>query len=357
MKLRAVITISIYAVVVVFISFWMAKQAYSWLPPEASAESKLIDDLFSLFTGLGTAIYLGVMGPFLYSLVFHRAGKYDMEDGPHIEGNNFLEITWTATPLLIVLMLSAISYRTYEKMAIGGPMELVHHHVPQIIEPAYAEPFDSTPQQKIQEAVETEPTENIVVTARQWSWTFYYPDRDVSSTELHLPVDRRAKFTLRSEDVIHAFYIPAFRVGQYVVPNQEIEYELTPVKTGRYRLRDSMHSGTYFATNQSDVVVQPLEEYEQWLADASSRTPTPAFNQAIYEYSQASNPGAGSTKDKVAIRGWATIPPAPAPVVNFSTQQPPDSPASGGNAAEGQKIQKAPRQVPDRSTPDYSKLQ
>lgn len=335
MKLRAVITISIYAVIVVFISFWMAKQAYTWLPPEATAESKLTDDLFSLFTGLGTSIFLGVMGPFVYSLIFHRAGKYDMEDGPHIEGNNFLEITWTATPLLIVLMLSAISYRTYTKMAIGGPMELVHLHVPQIVQPAYAAPFDSTPQQDIQEAIETEPVENVEVTARQWSWTFYYPERDVTSTELHLPVDRRAKFKLRSEDVLHGFYIPAFRVGQYVVPNQEIEYELTPIKTGVYRLRDSMHSGTYFATNQADVVVQPLDEFERWLADAAAQTPTPSFNQAVYEYRKSSEPGAGSTKDKVAIRGWQTIAPAPPPVVNFSPKHSPDSPATGGNAAIG----------------------
>ncbi|MBD2026676.1 cytochrome c oxidase subunit II [Leptolyngbya sp. FACHB-711] len=350
MKLRAVITITIYSILVILFSFWMAKQSYSWLPPEASAESKLTDDLFSLFTGLGTAVYFGTMGPFLYSLIFHRAGKYDMEDGPHIEGNNILEITWTATPLLIVLMLAAISYRTYEKMAIGGPMELVHLHVPQVVEPAYAEPFDSTPQQQIQEAVETEPIENIEVTARQWSWTFYYPKEKVTSTELHLPVDRRAKFTLRSEDVLHGFYIPAFRVGQYVVPNQEIEYELTPIKTGTYRLRDSMHSGTYFASNQADVVVQPLDEYERWLADAAAQTPSSAFNQAVYEYSQSNEPGAGNTKDKVAIRGWETIPPAPPPVVNFSPKHSPDSPATGGNAAIGQTTQSASRQVPDPST-------
>jgi cytochrome c oxidase subunit 2 len=155
---------TVYAILVTFASFWMAKQSYSWFPPEAAAEAKLQDDLFSLFTGLGTFIYLGVIGPFLYSLVFHRASKYDMSDGPPIEGNTWLEIVWTAVPLVLVLTLSFVSYRTYEKMAVRGPMELVHLHMPQMMQSAYAEPFDSTPQQDIQNAAETAPIEQIDVT-------------------------------------------------------------------------------------------------------------------------------------------------------------------------------------------------
>jgi cytochrome c oxidase subunit II len=327
-KLRAILTMSIYAILVTLASFWMAKQSYSWFPPEASAESKLLDDLFSLFTGLGTFIYLGVIGPFIYSLIFHRASKYDLSDAPPIEGNTWLEVIWTATPLVLVLTLSFVSYRTYEKMSVRGPMELVHLHMPQVIEPVYAEPFDSTPQQEIQNAAVSAPVEQIDVIARQWAWIFHYPEQDVTSTELHLPVDRRVQFKLRSEDVLHGFYIPAFRLSQYVVPHEDINFELTPVKTGTYRLRDSMYSGTYFAANQTDVVVQSLEDYEQWLADAAAQPPTAAFNPAAYEYSQSSEPGAGSTKDKVAVRGWATIPPAPPPVVNFAPKHEPESPAT-----------------------------
>ncbi len=327
LKLRAILIMSIYAILVTLVSVWMAQQSYSWFPPEAAAEAKLLDDLFSLFTGLGTFIYLGVIGPFLYSLVFHRASKYDMSDGPPIKGNTWLEIIWTAIPLALVLTLSFVSYRTYEKMAVRGPMELVHLHMPQLVEPAYAEPFDSTPQQKIQKAVETAPVEQIDVTAKQWAWVFHYPKQDVTSTELHLPVDRRVKFTLRSEDVLHGFYIPAFRLKQDVVPNHEIFFELTPIKTGTYRLRDSMFSGTYFAANQADVVVQPVDEYQQWLADAAARSPSPAYNRAISEYNKA-NEKNGSTKDKVAIRGWDTIPPAPPPVVNYAPKYGPESPSA-----------------------------
>jgi cytochrome c oxidase subunit 2 len=89
-----------------------------------------------------------------------------------------------------------------------------------------------------------------------------------------------------------------------------------------------MYSGTYFAANQTDVVVQSPSDYQQWLADAATQTPSAAFNQAAYEYDQTTQPGgSGSTKDKVAVRGWATIPPASPPVVNYAPKHKPDSPA------------------------------
>ncbi len=321
MKLRAILILSIYAVFAVIVSLWMAKQSYSWFPPEAAAESKLVDDLFSLFTGLGTFIYLGVIGPFFYSLIFHRASRYDPSDGPPIEGSITLEIIWTALPIVLVLSLSFVSYRTYEKMSIRGPMELVHLHLPQVAEPVYAAPFDDTPQKEIKKALETAPIEQIDVTAKQWAWIFHYPKQNVTSTELHLPVDRRVHLVLRSEDVLHGFYVPAFRIKQDVVPNHEIDFEFTPIRTGTYRLRDSMFSGTYFAANQTDVVVQSPADYQKWLADASAQSPTPAYNPALVEYAQAG--------EKAIVRGWKSIPPAPAPIVNYAPQPIPKSPATG----------------------------
>lgn len=317
MKARAIVVLTAYAIFTILVSFWMAKQSYSWFPPEASSESKLIDDLFSLFTGLGTFVYLGVIGPFFYSMIFHRADKYDLSDGPPIEGSTLLEIVWTAVPIVLVLSLSFASYRTYEKMNIRGPMELVHLPSPQLMESAYAAPFDDTPQKEIGDALKA-PVEEIDVTAKQWAWVFHYPNQDITSTELHLPIDRRVHLTLHSDDVLHGFYIPAFRVKQDVVPNHVIDFEFTPVREGTYRLRDSMFSGTYFAANQTDVVVQSLEDYQAWLADAANRVPSPAYNPAVAEYNR-------SNENKIA-QGWKSLPPAPPPVVNYAPQREPASP-------------------------------
>ncbi|HEY9664943.1 MAG TPA: cytochrome c oxidase subunit II transmembrane domain-containing protein, partial [Allocoleopsis sp.] len=182
MKLRAILTLSILAILLAFFSYWMAQQSYNWFPPQAAAEAKLYDALFSIFVGLGTFVFLGVTIPLIYSLIFHRAGKYDYSDGPPIEGNAILEVIWTAVPIVLVIGLVTASYRTYDKMAIRGPMELVH--LPHVMEAAYAAPLTEAA---------SAPLEQIDVTARQWAWVFHYPDRDVTSTELHLPVDHRIR--------------------------------------------------------------------------------------------------------------------------------------------------------------------
>lgn len=302
MNFRTVLTLTVAAIGLVFASWWMGQQSYSWFPPQAAAEAKLIDDLFSFLVSLGTFIFLGVTGVLLYSILFFRAGRYDYSDGPPIEGNVRLEIVWTAIPLLLVFWIAGYSYQIYQQMAVRGPMELVHLHMPNMMESAYADPM----------AADTELLEEIEVNARQWAWVFRYPDQDVTSTELHLPVDRRVKLTLRSEDVLHGFYVPAFRLKQDLVPGHAIDFEFTPIRVGKYRLRDSEYSGTYFAAMQADVVVESSDDYQQWLATAAATTPSPAYNRAASEY---------HTTQKTVVRGWKSVEPAPPPVVNYAAQK------------------------------------
>jgi cytochrome c oxidase subunit 2 len=146
----------------------------------------------------------------------------------------------------------------------------------------------------------------IQVIARQWSWEFVYPD-GVRSAELHLPVNRPVRFRLVSLDVLHAMSIPAFRLRQDVVPGSVIDYRLTPSREGRYRLRDSLFSGAYFASNQTDVVVESAEAFESW-RQAARRSPlAPSPNAATELWRQRQERG---------NRGWATVPPAPPPLVN-----------------------------------------
>jgi cytochrome c oxidase subunit 2 len=272
----------------------MGQQSYGWFPPQASAESILIDDLFSFLVTLGTFIFLGVVGTLTYSVLFQRADKYDPEDGEPIEGNITLEIVWTAIPIVLVIWIAAYSYQIYEQMAILGPMEHVHMGMAT----AEAAPLETDT-----------PIEQIEVRARQWAWEFRYPDRNVTSTELHLPNNQRIKLVLQSEDVLHGFFIPAFRVKQDIIPGQTIDFEFTPIREGKYRLRDSQYSGTYFAAMQTDVVVESSDGYEQWLAQAAKTKPSVAYNRAFAEYSrrQERNPNR-----------WQTVEPASPPLVNYA---------------------------------------
>ncbi|MEO0948700.1 MAG: cytochrome c oxidase subunit II [Cyanobacteria bacterium J06641_5] len=314
MNARAIATLALGAIAIGKTGVWVGQQAYTWLPPQASAESILVDDLFSFLVTIGTMIFLGVTGVLVYSVLFQQAGKYDTSDGPPIEGNWTLEIVWTAIPFALVVWIAFYSYQVYDRMGItGGPH--AHHGGGMGMPAAEAATVPAVAQ--------SEPVERIEVRSRQWAWEFRYPDRNVTSTELHLPRDRRIQFDLQSEDVIHGFYIPAFRLKQDIVPNESMNFELTPIRDGTYRLRDSLYSGTYFAAMQADVVVESPEAYEAWLAAAAAQSPRPAYNRAYAEYRQSQEK---AKKEDGTLAGWETIEPAAPPIVNYTGAIPENSP-------------------------------
>ena len=299
MKIRTGLILATAAIVLAAISFWVGQQAYGWMPPQASAESILVDNLFSFLVTIGTFIFLGVFVAIAYAVLFQRAGKYDFSDGPHIEGNITLEVVWTAIPFALVIWIAAYSFQIYDQMSILGPMEHVHMGMAT----AQADPIGAS-------VAKDGVSEPIEVLSRQWTWEFRYPEQNISSTELHLPSNQRATLLLKSEDVIHGFFIPAFRIKQDVIPGQEIKFEFTPIREGKYRLRDSQYSGTYFAAMQTDVVVESPEAHRQWLAEAAAQPPMVAYNEAFEDYSKATEKGFSA--------GWRTVPPAAPPLVNYS---------------------------------------
>jgi len=283
-------------------SWTMARQAYHWLPVQASTAAPYVDNLFALETGIGTFILVGCSAVIAWTLLFNRAPKYDLDDGDPIEGNLTLEIIWTLIPLLVVLAIAWHTIGINQTLAtLGGKQRL-----------ASAAPgaTDSLPLSTGSLPRATDSTEigPIQVIGRQWSWEFIYPN-GVHSSELHLPVDRPIHFRLISMDVLHGFYIPAFRLKQDLIPGSVIDYRLTPSREGRYRLRDSMFSGAYFASNQTDVVVETGADFEAWLAAAERAPLRPSFNAASDLWQQRLAKG---------NRGWATVPPAPPPEVNVS---------------------------------------
>ena len=286
-------------------SLWMGQQAYKWMPEQASAEAVMVDQLFSFMTAIGSFIFFGVVGTLLYSMIFQRATKYDASDGPPMEGNVTLEVVWTAIPILLVIWIATVSYQTYHNMSILGPIKAEE----MTIATAQPQTTSTNPANSASATVTSTATSPIEVRARQWSWEFYYPEAGVSSTELHLPIDQRARFKLISEDVLHGFFVPAFRVKQDIVPGKVIDFSLTPIKLGRYRVRDSEYSGTYFAANQTDVVVETPEDFQHWLEAAQKNPPMPAPNQAFEEFQVVSQ--------RSGYR-YETVQPAPAPVVNYA---------------------------------------
>jgi len=152
-------------------------------------------------------------------------------------------------------------------------------------------------------------TQEIEVISKQWAWSFIYPG-NVTSNELHLPINERIRLVLNSEDVLHGFYVPEFRFKQDIVPKRDIVIVIDPIRAGKYQLSDSQFSGTYFASMQANVFVESRQAYDQWLTVAAANQPTLASNQATIEHTQQSK--------KILNSHWHTVQPAEPTIVNYS---------------------------------------
>ena len=273
-KIGEAILLAIGAAGVIFISYWLGQQSYSWLPPQATLEAQKVDDLFSFLVTLGSIIFLGIFGMIIHALIFERAEKGDFSEGHPVRKDTLLEVLWTAIPTILVLWVAIQSFHIYSLLDIKGLSEVVH--VPSGVEPVYA----AAPAQS---AIST-----IKVSVKQWAWSFSYPDSNVVSAELHLPVNQRVRLDMRSEDVLHGFYVPAFRIKQDIIPNRDIDLVLSPRLEGKYRLNDSQLSGTYFSLMAADVYVESPEAYQKWLVEAAENPVLPG-DLATAEYAHPPN--------------------------------------------------------------------
>jgi cytochrome c oxidase subunit 2 len=275
---------------------WVVAQVPRWLPVQASAAAPHVDALFALETGIGTFLFVGCVAVILTTVLLRRAPKYDLVNGDPIEGNLTLEITWTLLPLVIVALLTWQAIRVNATLATLGGKQRVTDGAEAMVVSAAATTGEGAGL----------PYGPVQVIARQWSWEFVYPE-GVRGAELHLPVDRPVQLELVSLDVLHGFYVPAFRLKQDVIPGSVIAYRLTPTREGRYRLRDSMFSGAYFASNQTNVVVDSPAAFQAWLKESAQRPLQPSWNPAQELHERRLRRG---------DQGWATVPPAPPPLVN-----------------------------------------
>lgn len=281
--------IAICIAVLLVISRWVGTLAYTWMPPQATAEAQKVDQIFSFLTSVGTFVLLGLVGMMLYSVVFFRASKHDYSEGHPSRGDVRLEIIWTVTPTLLVLWIAFQGFKIYQQLDILNLGPIVHLHLE---EPVLAQ---------------TVPTQNeakgasltVDVFAKQWEWSFRYPN-NVTSNELHLPVNRKTRLNLNAQEVIHGFYVPEFRLKQDIVPKRDIDIVITPIREGRYTLKDSQFSGTYFALMEAPVYVESFEKYNQWLNGTTNKSIT-IKNQAVAEYTEPPH--------TLFKSGWYTVAP------------------------------------------------
>jgi cytochrome c oxidase subunit 2 len=212
-----------------------------FLSGAASVQGTDIDILFGVALGVSTAIFVIVEGTLVYSVVRFSRAPGDESDGPPIRGNTTLEVIWTAIPAAIVVFLAIYSYQILAKIDKLQPDAL-----------------------------------NVEVRAMQYAWQFYYPDADITSNELHMPLNRQVHLKLRSNDVIHSFWVPKFRMKKDVLPDRVTETLLTATDLGTYPIVCAELCGASHALMRANLVVQSAADYENWLAGQTAAKQQPA---------------------------------------------------------------------------------
>jgi cytochrome c oxidase subunit 2 len=120
----------------------------------------------------------------------------------------------------------------------------------------------------------------INVTGLQYAWLFTYPETGVTTGELHVPIGREVQINMTANDVIHAFWVPEFRLKQDAIPGRQSEIRFTPNKVGDYALICAELCGPYHGAMRTQVVVETQEAFDKWMQEqlvASKET----LNQAV----------------------------------------------------------------------------
>ncbi|HEY9827401.1 MAG TPA: cytochrome c oxidase subunit II [Stenomitos sp.] len=259
-------------------SVWVG-QHHGLMPVIASEEATKIDSLFSAMLAISTGLFLIVEGALLYSVFFFRRRAGDDTDALPIEGNVPLEILWTAIPTVIVMWLAVYSFDVYKSVDSGnaiGQHHVAHAHpaVQQVASmPGSALAAEvisgeaKPPSVELQTAPATavSPTPLTVdVKGLQYAWIFTYPETGIVSGELRLPVGRPVVLNISANDVIHAFWVPEFRLKQDAIPGQENHLNFIPNRVGSYPLICAELCGAYHGGMKTRVIVQSPEDFQTW---------------------------------------------------------------------------------------------
>ena len=198
-------------------------------PVGASTNAGDVDALFIFLL-----VITGLVTIAIFILILAFAAKYRRRKGveaEQIEGSQALEITWSIIPLGVFLVIFA-----------WGAIIYFHERTP---------PAGAT---------------EVYVVAKQWMWKLQHEGGQREINELHVPVGRDVKMIMTSQDVIHSFYVPAFRIKQDVLPGRYSYVWFHATKAGTYHLFCAEYCGTQHSGMIGQVVVMEPGQYQAWLS-------------------------------------------------------------------------------------------
>lgn len=223
-----------------------------WFPTNASSYGADVDRIFYVILYITGAVFLLVEGGLLVFLFKYR--RHEGRAATYIHGSNRAEIVWTTIPAVIVISLAFFSQRVWS--AVKDPDRF---------------PVGAVP---------------LAVHVKQFEWQMTMPGPDGTlgtdddifrKNELHLQVDRSYVAELTSQDVIHSFFIPAFRLKQDAVPGMTIRVWFRPIRTGVFDLACAQLCGIGHYRMEARIYVHSAEDFARWqAAQAAGAAPVAA---------------------------------------------------------------------------------
>jgi cytochrome c oxidase subunit II len=213
-------------------------------PDRASTAAGNVDALFIFLV-----IVSGLMSLLIFIAIIYFAARYRHRRGvqaEQIEGSTPLELTWSIIPLGVFMVIFA-----------WGAVVYFRGRTP---------PRDST---------------EVYVVAKQWMWKLEHAEGQREINELHVPVGRDVKLIMTSQDVIHSFFVPAFRMKQDVLPGRYTVAWFRATKAGTYHLFCAEYCGTQHSGMIGSIVVMEPAQYEAWMGGGSTG-PLSATGEKIF---------------------------------------------------------------------------
>jgi cytochrome c oxidase subunit II len=200
-------------------------------PPSASTIAERVDALYFYLVAIAVFFSLLIAGMIIYfAIKYRRRSEDEIPEQIHRQGLA-LELTWTVIPFLISMSIFAWGASIFfsENRPPAGALD-------------------------------------VYAVGKRWMWKLEHPGGQQEINELHIPVGRAIKVTMASEDVIHSFYVPAFRLKHDVVPGRYRTFWFEPTKTGTYHLFCAEYCGTKHSQMIGSVIVMEPAAFETWLS-------------------------------------------------------------------------------------------
>lgn len=218
---------------------WFTSDPTFWMPDQASNHAALVDSIYYFLYWASIISFVVCIGAAAWFVIRYRAKTPHDQAESQVDHSTALEVTWT----LPVFGVAAVAFY----LGVVGFLDM--RNAP---DDAY----------------------EIQVTAYKWAWAFTY-ENGVTDGNLVVPADRPIKLIMSSDDVLHSFYVPAFRVKQDVVPGRYTSLWFQTDGAGEYQIFCTEYCGTKHSEMLAKVIVKEPTEFDRWLEESAAPSGTP----------------------------------------------------------------------------------